>query len=425
MASSLVSESLTLATAHLQALYTSLPPSLQAYLESAYQLVQPNPPHPSTQGALDKATALLARADFSTLAAIILPLLALIFFMSQSIWHGGSGGRHSPFTNRVGSIPPIEPEDYEYIIDKTPLRRGHDSYGLPPPTTSHRHTEDLAPDILVMKHKGATYPLHFPAFDIAEGHLKVGELRRLAAKVLGVEDPRRIKLLYKGKSLRDDRAACKEEGLKQNSEILCVVSSDPYARDDGDESSSSASSEMIANGFDPGPRAEVDGTISLGHESRKRKGRGGGRKRKPRDSERASPRDSPRDSGFLVNTQRTVPSASRQPSPVRRGPSPAPPTPQPQPPRKPNTPAEVLEQISDNFNTQFLPQVRAFMAHPPAEAKTRDFEYKKLSEAILTQVIMKLDEVETEGNEALRAKRKELVKETQAYLTDLDRIGKR
>lgn len=82
--------------------------------------------------------------------------------------------------------------------------------------------------------------------------------------------------------------------------------------------------------------------------------------------------------------------------------------------------------IADTFHTTFLPQVRSFMQHPPRDEKSRDFEYKKLSESILTQTIMKLDGVETEGNEGLRAKRKELVRETQGWLNDLDRMmGKR
>ena len=62
------------------------------------------------------------------------------------------------------------------------------------------------------------------------------------------------------------------------------------------------------------------------------------------------------------------------------------------------------------------------MHHPPKDEKSRDFEYKKLSESILTQVLMKLDGVETEGNEVLRATRKELVRETQGWLNDMDRM---
>ena len=84
--------------------------------------------------------------------------------------------------------------------------------------------DELAPDVLILRHKGATYHLQFPAFSISEGNIAVGELRRTAAKELKVDDPQQVRLLYKGKSLRKDRRACKEEGLKMNSELLCVVS---------------------------------------------------------------------------------------------------------------------------------------------------------------------------------------------------------
>lgn len=427
MAFSLISESLTLATSHLQSLYTSLPPSFQSYLESASQYLQKNLPHQAPPqppaSVFEKVTALLASADSTTLATALLPLLALLFFMSRSFW---GGGRYSPFAHAGGPPPRVEPEDYQYIVDddadaRTYGGQRHNSYGFPP---SHRHSSraDLAPDILILKHKGATYPLHFEAFDISEGHLKVGDLRRSAANELKVDDPRRVKLLYKGKSLREDRYTCKEEGLKQNSELLCVISSDPYPRDDGNESSSSASSDMIANGLDSGPRVDVDGTILDRGEPRKRKGHRAGRKKKNRDS----PISSPRDSGYLAAPNGVPSSAPRNPSPgPRRVPSPAPPQPT-QPPKKPSTPAEALAMIADTFHATFLPQVRNFMQHPPRDEKSRDFEYKKLSEAILTQTIMKLDGVETEGNEGLRAKRKELVRETQGWLNDLDRMmGKR
>lgn len=410
----------------------SLPPSFQSYLESASQYLQrnlphqPPPPPPPPASALEKATALLTSVDSTTLATALLPLLALLFFMSRSFW---GGGRYSPFAHAGGPPPRVEPEDYQYIVDDDLDARAyggqrHSSYGFPPP---HRHPSrveppDLAPDILILKHKSATYPLHFQAFDISEGHLKVGELRRTAAKELKVDDPRRVTLLYKGKRLREDRQACKEEGLKQNSELLCVVSSDPYPRDDGNESSSSASSDTIANGLDPGPRVDVDGTIIDRGEPRKRKGHRGGRKKKTRDS----PTTSPRDSGYLAPPNGVPSSTSRNQSPgPRRVPSPAPPQPT-QPPKKPSTPAEALAMIADTFHTTFLPQVHNFMQHPPRDEKSRDFEYKKLSETILTQIIMKLDGVETEGNEGLRAKRKELVRETQGWLNDLDRMmGKR
>ncbi|KAL8931696.1 MAG: hypothetical protein Q9216_007106, partial [Gyalolechia sp. 2 TL-2023] len=91
---------------------------------------------------------------------------------------------------------------------------------------------------------------------------------------------------------------------------------------------------------------------------------------------------------------------------------------------KPSGPRETLDLLATRFHTEFVPQCVAFTANPPADAKTRDFEYKKLSETILAQIILKLDAVETDGDDGLRAKRRELVRETQAVLGGLDKVGK-
>lgn len=423
MASSLFSESVTLATSHLQSLYHQLAPSFQTYIDTASQLYHRSLPHQASKpphSALERAAALLARPDSTTLASILLPLLALLFFMSR-FWPS-SGGRYSPFAHSGGPPPRVTEDDYQYIIDDdqdTSGRYRNDSYGFPSSQPSHRPSRvepNLSPDILILKHKGITYPLHFPAFTISEGNLTVGEVRRLAARETKTDDPRRIKMIYKGKTLNNDHRPCKDENLKQNSEIMLVVSSEPY-RGDGNESSSSASSDMIANGIDSGPRIDVDGTIIGDREPRKRKNHRGGRKKKGNSTQ-----TSPRDSGYLVPPGTTNDSSSsRQPSPSRHVPSPAPPPPQ----KVPSTPTEKIDFISDRFHNDWIPLCTQLMDHPPTDAKTRDFEYKKLSEGILAQVIMKLDEISTDGDPGLRARRKELVTETQSWLAELDREQKR
>jgi len=47
-----------------------------------------------------------------------------------------------------------------------------------------------------------------------------------------------------------------------------------------------------------------------------------------------------------------------------------------------------------------------------------------LSETILTQILMKLDGVETDGDQDARMKRKEIVKEVNAMLNKLDEMAK-
>jgi len=430
------SESYTLASSQIQGLYdsilTSLSPSLRSHLSSALDVFQRNLPHQKIQApesTYEKGILLLINANPFTVFALLGPLLILLFSMSS--WRPNSG-RHSPLTAPTRSGPPrVTEDDYSYLagdgsLDKDTHGSGHhrdESYGLS--HSSHHGSrldqpEDLSPDILILKHKGTTYPLHFPAFSIAESGVTVRDLRREAAKQTKSDDPRRVKLLYKGRQLRDDGLTCKEEGLKQNSELMCVVSSEVNSREDGYESSSSASSNMIANGGLDGPTIDVDGTLRDPRPSKRKNHRGGGKKKKENDSPRTSPRDS---ATFHANTISNGAPMRPRASSISRNPSPAPPT---AAPKKPLTNSDMLDAISSAFESTLLPQVRTFISHPPPDKKEKDFEYKKLSEMVLAQVLLKLDAVETEGDGELRARRKALVKKAQDWLGEMDRgMGKK
>ena len=428
MASLLLTDSYSLATSRLQSLYANLPASLRDPLASVLQTIQRSLPHQKAQAPaslFERASNIYSINTLTSVAAIVGPLLILLYSLMS--WWPSTSGRYSPFTSfysRSGP-PPVTEDDYSYLSAED-HRSGRihrdDDYSYPSSNmtsqtqgrgsrsdnTSRRAPEaaDLAPDVLILRHKNATYPLHFRPFSIAEGDLRVHDVRQQAADELRVEDPRRVKLLYKGKQLRDDKESCKHENLKQNSEIMCVVSSQPVSRD-GDSSSDSGSvSTAAANGH---PTDGLGIPFAPGEDKKKRKGHRGGNKKKRNPDRDAGAKDP----AFLSPPAGPGTSISRSSSPA------APPL------KKPSTPAEALEQIQDNFNAAILPDVQAFLANPPPRGKERDFEYKKLSESILAQVLLKLDGVETMGNEVLRGRRKEIVRRVQGYLTDLDVVGKR
>jgi hypothetical protein len=91
---------------------------------------------------------------------------------------------------------------------------------------------------------------------------------------------------------------------------------------------------------------------------------------------------------------------------------------------EPQTTKGKLDALASRFHTEFVPLAVQFMNNPPTERAKRDFEYKKLSETILTQIIFKLDGVETEGDQEARLQRKAIVKEVQGMLNKLDEVGK-
>lgn len=380
----------------------------------------------------------------------------------MSAW--GRLGRYSPFASAspVGASPPtVTDNDYHYIgpediVDPPHSHSVDDDYHYSHPhnvtriDTSGQHS----PDILVLQYLGKTYPLHLPAFSVVEGRLKVGDLRRLAAQETKTDDPRRVKLFYKGKILKDDHRPCCDEGLKQNSVLSVVVPEAGYAgrRDDVESSSSADSEEMLQGGLG-GPRVDV-GDASRESRSKRKSGRGAGRRKHggagngggsssieapssnhltPKDSRPptrnyspASPRASspraplPPYPQPSASTTTSTSTASQQQPPSSPLPPPTPSSSRP----KPQTPLDTLDALSHTLRFDLVPKCKQFLAHPPSDAKSRDMEYKRLSETIFAQVTLKLDAVVTEGDEGLRTRRRELVKETQSVLAELDRAAK-
>ena len=451
MASSSVSEVYSKALAYIQQISTNLSSSIQSLLG---QIIT-SPPSKTTyppNSFFEYTSKLLTKPSPELLLTFLLPILILLFSMSSG-WRGYLNGRYSPFgAPQTRSPPTVTDDDFSYLVGDEEIldhssrpQRSHrqpDGYFPGAPTRGAYSSEhDSAPDILILKHRGRTYPLHFPAFAIGEGVLKIGELRRMAAEKTESGDARRVKLLYKGKILKEDHKTCREEGLKQHSELMCVISEGALnGRPGDDESSESVVDDDEVPG--QGVRIDVDGTIIGGGGGRRKKRknhRSGTTKKKVEGNrdESYTTNTAPHNPSHHLNTETWASSYHSSSAPPTTAPTPRPRSPlPPQQPassnvlsssssQRPKTALSKIEDIASTLHTQFLPQCIAFTSNPPSDPKTRDFEYKKLSESILAQVLLKLDEVETEGDETARSSRKALVRETQDMLNGLDAVGKR
>lgn len=271
--------------------------------------------------------------------------------------------------------------------------------------------DDSSPDILLLKHHKYKYTLEFPAYAIDDGALRVGHLRQRAAEVTRTADPDRVKLLYKGKLLDEDSLPCKTEGLKQESEVLCVVSevqpgevSDPEMMDGG---------RNVVRGDDGGGGGGGGGGKKTGKNKRKN---GKGKKNKNQK-------------GTPDNIASPVPTPSQPQPPQQQQQQPKPHAistsasnlPAPAPNLKNfNTPLEQANALTAYFRSELLGPCNAYAADTPTDTRIRDFEHKKLSETILAQVLLKADGIDSTGDPEARNARKALVKEAQEALNKLD-----
>lgn len=301
----------------------------------------------------------------------------------RSFWRrpAGASDNDSSHPTGVGIVDP--PSSYE----SPPVN--------PQSKSSIDPTDESMPDIILLSHRRITYPLHFAPYAIDDG-LTVGQVRQRAAEQMTVADVNRVKLLYKGNLLREDSVQCKEEGLKQQSQIMCVVSQVPAgesASDVSGEESNPPSDAMVTDSDHPRRR------------SKKVK-----KKHKKRTEKSAAPQHDP-------NT--LAPHDDRRPSPSRRSaaPSPAPSF------RGLRTTYEQVERLASYFRSSLRPMCEEYIADPPADSRTRSLEHKKLGETVLAEVILKADGIDVDGDEDARGARRALIKEAQAILRQLDQAA--
>ena len=309
-------------------------------------------------------------------AALIVCLLTVVAMSWRNIL------RRSP-SYAPASSPHVSDADFSYI------RPGE----MDAPAAS----PDSEPDVIRLKHRGTNYPLHFEPYSIGES-LTVGELRDKAATTLGVSSPDYIRLLYKGKLLKDNTQRCREEGIKQHSEVMCVVSDfGPGSPSDADDDSGRHIPVPAAH-----PARHSDAEQSSSPPTPR--GKSGRKKRNNRKKPVTPPE----------------PVAPSRPSSSGNSGNPAPP---PNIKLIPSRLAQVSA-LAGWLQQEVVPLVDEYVADPPTDPKKRDFEYKKLSETILAQVMLKADGIEPDGDATIRNARKALIKDAQAALNKLDTIAK-
>lgn len=303
--------------------------------------------------------------------------------------------RRSP---AYASAPQVRDGDFSYI--------GPDDIVDPPSQGYSAAADENEPDIICLRHRGTIYPLHFRAYAIDDGVLSVGALRREAAAKMGVNNPNQVRLLYKGNLLKDDTRACKSEGLKQHSEVLCVVS---------EVGASTPSDVSDYDGRTSDPTIQRPGSSSSRIDGEEEPVRTSKKKNKKKKNTKKNTRSAGGEDALAPSASLGPPqSASSRPS-----------TPS-QPPNLKfiKTPLEQVSALLGYLQQELVPQCDAYVANPPTDPKKREFEYKKLSESILAQIMLKADGIEPDGNETVRNARKALIKEAQANLNRLDQANK-
>ncbi|KAK3370476.1 hypothetical protein B0H63DRAFT_497408 [Podospora didyma] len=431
-----------------------IPASLQPYLDSTAEHLS------GATNYLQSATGLSPTVLYTTAAGAVLLLGAIPAVTARSTQNknnktteakGGKMSRYgwstrgglSPFNSTLGhgDVPDVTEEDFSYITSEDLQNHGVDvnrPYGshyshapdrfassVPMPASPRYHHEQAQPedDVMLIKHRGVTYPEHFPAFSIGDGKLLVSDVKERARLILMIPDhqAKYMQLLYKGRQLKDNNMPIREYGVKDNSEVMVVIS------EPGESSGeSSVSEEIVVVGR--------DGRDNYDPARKSRKKRRGRRD----DNEDRSPRESGASLTLEVprpDERRRAPSRVRTNSPRRqeRQPQePAPPTPEPAGPRAsattfpaaPGSAMDKMNKIATHFDSELRPQCLTFVANPPQDPKTRNREHLKLSEIVMQHVLLKLDEVDTAGDNAARARRKDLVKEVQGTLKKMDDASK-
>ncbi|KAJ5239306.1 hypothetical protein N7468_003925 [Penicillium chermesinum] len=371
--------------------------NLPVFLESLRPRLDPFFTYSATS-LRSAARALPFDVDEQTGAVYIAVFLGLITVAVMS-WANPLSG----FWRRdYSAAPKVNDEDFSYITPNDIVDPPYNAPRYESQRYEPQHdggVDENEPDVICLRHRGTIYPLRFRAYAIDDGLLTVGALRQEAAAQTGAGNPDRVRLLYKGNLLKDDSRSCKAEGLKQHSEVLCVVSevgaSTSSDVSDGDAASArpGSSSSQVGDPEDEADSAPV-----------KKRNRNRGKKNK---KNKAPPQEAP----------------AFPPRPAST------PTPSSTPPPPPNlkqipTAMEQVSALSGYLQRVLIPMCDDYLANPPTDPKKREYEYRKLSETILAQIMLKADGIEPDGNVDVRNARKALIHEAQSALNRIDQVNR-
>ncbi|KAI9889253.1 MAG: hypothetical protein M1814_005628 [Vezdaea aestivalis] len=295
----------------------------------------------------------------------------------QRFWSGG----FSPFATT--EYPPnVTEDDYSYITHEEAdesLKDNHINLDSRNPSAND--------DILVVLYRGAKYPLHFKPYSIDDGLLRLRHVREALAHAVQIEKPERIRLIYRGDVLKDS-FTCQQYKLRRGAELMADI----LDLGTDDPKSDSGTDEM-----------SVD---QEGQPDKRRR-----RRDRSRNKNKKTSPDRPTPGAQTLAPPGNSTGTSRSASPSAKG--------------APKTALEKIEDLSILLKHTFLPEAETFWNNLPSDPAKLDMEYRKLSEMILAQVLLKTDAIETEGNPEARQKRKDLVKDTQQVLARLDTVAKK
>lgn len=400
---------------------SKLPPAAQAYLAQFLAYLAR-----VTQYA-QSATGLSATTLYTTLVGILL-VAAIPVVSARNNPTNKRGkkmtsryGLFSPWGSSLGQsgVPAVTDQDYSYItsedLEDFDVPRGHhhhhdaDSYShsAPGPAASFGQRKP-ADDVMLIKYGGVTYPEHFPAYSIGDGKLEVSDVVSRVQLILNLSDRevRRMRLFYKGRQLKEGRAPIREYGVKNNSEVMVVFGEPSGDSDeelvvihderDYDAPKRKKSKRRSRRQEDRSPTKASTTSLNLEvpFEDDRRRATSRVRTRSPSSM-----------SGVSGASGHSVPSAISGASAAAA---------------VPGGPIDKLNSIAGHFDTKLKPLCMQYIEAPPSDKKKKEDEHRRLSETVMQQVILKLDEVETHGEESARARRKELVREVQYILKKMD-----